>query len=378
MRDYDMNRVRIRELIRKEFIQLLRERRNLPMIVIAPFIMLIVFGYVVSTDVNDVKVGILDQSQTRESRMFTDAIDANRTFRITYFGGRTDDLEDILLHRKVDMVIKIGPDFSEKIRKGNPAVIQVLVDGSMSNISAKAVAYLSSVINSYNQNLLKELYRRTLEYGRIDARIRTWYNENLESKNTFVPGIVAFVIMLTSLLFTSMAIIREKEAGTIEQLIVTPLKSYELILGKTIPYITIAIGQMTVVTIFAVLWFDVPFNGNFLVLLAGGCIFLISTIGIGLFISTVSITQQQAMMTTFFFIVPFLLLSGLIFPIANMPRIIQWFTLLNPLRYFVVIIRGVFLKGVGLGVLWPQFIGLSILGAIVFTGAVSFFRKRLD
>jgi ABC-2 type transport system permease protein len=373
-----MNRIRLRELIRKEFIQLLRERRNLPLIIIAPFMMMIIFGYVVSTDVNDVKIGILDQSQTRESRMFTDAIDANRTFRITYFAGSTNDLEDILLHRKVDMVIKIGPDFSKKIRKGDSAAIQVLVDGSMSNISAKAVAYLSSVINSYNQTLLKEVFHRKLEYGRIDTRIRTWYNENLESKNTFVPGIVAFVVMLTSLLFTSMAIIREKEAGTIEQLIVTPLKSYELILGKTIPYITIAIGQMTVVTIFAVLWFRVPFNGNFLVLLAGGCFFLISTIGIGLFISTVSSTQQQAMMTTFFFILPFLLLSGLIFPIANMPKVIQWFTLLNPLRYFVVIIRGVFLKGVGLGVLWPQFIGLSILGAIVFTGAVSFFRKRLD
>jgi ABC-2 type transport system permease protein len=373
-----MNRVRVRELIRKEFIQLLRERRNLPFIIVSPFIMMIVFGYVVSTDVNDVKVAVLDQSMTRESRMLTDAIDANRTFRITYFAGTTDNLEDILLHRKVDMVIKIGPDFSERIRKGDSAVIQILVDGSMSNISAKAVAYLSSVINAYNQGLLKEIYRRKIEYGRIDARVRTWYNENMESKNTFVPGIVAFLVMLVSLLFTSMAIIREKESGTIEQLIVTPLKSHELILGKTIPYITIAIGQMIMVTIFAVLWFSVPFNGNFLVLFAGVCFFLISTMGIGLFISTVSGTQQQAMMTTFFFILPFLLLSGLIFPIVNMPKVIQWFTLLNPLRYFIVIIRGVFLKGVGFGILWPQFLGLAILGAIVFTGAVTLFRKRLD
>jgi ABC-2 type transport system permease protein len=373
-----MSRVRIRELIRKEFIQLLREKKNLPLIIIAPFLQLIVFGYVVSTDINDVKVGILDQSQTRESRMLSDAIDSSRTFRITYFAGNTDDLEDVLLKRKVDMVIKIGPDFSEKIRKGKSAVIQVLVDGSMSNISAKSIAYLSSVINGFNQGLLREIYHRRLEYGRIDARIRTWFNENLESRNFFVPGIVAFLVMLTSLLFTSLSIIREKEAGTIEQLIVTPLNSSELILGKTIPYITIAIGQMIMVTVVAVLWFKVPFNGNFLVIFAGGCFFLLSTMGIGLFISTVSSTQQQAMMTTFFFILPFFMLSGLIFPIANMPKIIQWFSLLNPLRYFLVIIRGVFLKGVGLGVLWPQFIGLSILGAIVFTGAVRFFRKRLD
>ncbi len=373
-----MNSVRIRELIRKEFIQLLREKRNLPLIIIAPFMMLIIFGYVVSTDVNDVKVGMLDQSMTHESRMLTDAIDANRTFRITYFAKNTEDLEDILLHRKVDMIIKIGPDFSERIRKGDSAIIQVLIDGSMSNISAKTVAYLSSIINDYNQDLLKEIYHRKLEYGRIDARIRTWYNENMESKNTFVPGIVAFLVMLISLLFTSMAIIREKEAGTIEQLIVTPLKSSELILGKTIPYITIAIGQMIMVTIFAVLWFRVPFNGNFLVLFAGLCFFLISTIGIGLFISIVSNTQQQAMMTTFFFILPFLLLSGLIFPISNMPVVIQWLTLLNPLRYFLVIIRGVFLKGIGLELLWPQFLGLFVLGVAVFTGAVRFFRKRLD
>jgi ABC-2 type transport system permease protein len=373
-----MNRVRIRELIRKEFIQLFREKKNLPLLVVAPFMMMIIFGYVVSSDVNDIKVGILDQSHTRESRMFADAVDANRTFRLTYFAADVDDLEDILLHRKVDMAIKIGPDFSDKIRKGDSAVIQVLVDGSMSNMASKAVAYLSVVINNYNQGILKDIYHREIQYGRIDPRIRTWYNENLESKNTFVPGIVAFAIMLTSLLFTSMAIIREKEAGTIEQLIVTPLKSYELILGKTIPYIIIAIAQMTVITVFAVLWFGVPFNGNFLVLLAGGCFFLMSTIGIGLFISTVSSTQQQAMMTTFFFIIPFFMLSGLIFPISNMPELVQWFTLLVPLRYFLVIIRGVFLKGTGLNVLWPQFLGLFILGTVVFTGATSFFRKKLD
>ena len=373
-----MNRIRIRELVRKEFIQVLREKKNLPLLIISPILQLIIFGYVVSTDVTDVTVGILDQAMTPESRMLKETIDANKTFRITYFAGNTDDLEDVLLKRKVDMVIKIGPDFSERIRKGDSAIIQVLADGSMSNISAKSIAYLSSVINSYNQTLLKDIYHRKLKYGKIDARIRTWFNENLESRNFFVPGIVAFLVMLTSLLFTSLAIIREKEAGTIEQLIVTPLKSSELILGKTIPYITIAIGQMIMVTVVAVLWFGVPFNGNFLVIFAGGCLFLLSTMGIGLFISTVSSTQQQAMMTTFFFLLPFFMLSGLIFPIANMPKIIQWFTLLNPLRYFLVIIRGVFLKGVGLDVLWPQFLAMAILGAVVFTGAVRFFRKRLD
>jgi ABC-2 type transport system permease protein len=373
-----MNRIRVRELIRKEFIQLFREKKNWPMIFIAPLLQLIIFGYVVSTDINDVTVGILDQSKTHDSRMLVDAVDANKTFRITYFAANTDDLDDVLLRRKIDMAIKIGPDFSTRIRHGDSAAIEVLVDGSMSNISAKAVAYLSSIINDYNQTIIKEMNRREMKYGRIDARIRTWYNPNLESRNSFIPGVVAFLVMLTSLLFTSLAVIREKEAGTIEQLIVTPLKPYELIIGKTVPYIIIAIGQIIMVTIVAVLWFNVPLNGSILVLFLGVCLFLISTIGVGLFISTVSSTQQQAMMTTFFFILPFFMLSGLIFPIDNMPMIIRCFTYLNPLRYFLVIIRGVFLKGVGMNVLWPQFLELALLGAIVFTGAVRLFRKRLD
>lgn len=370
--------VRIRELVRKEFIQLLREKKNLPLLLVAPFLQLIVFGYVVTTDVRDIRVAVFDQSMTRESRMLMDALNANRTFRITYYTQSSKDLEEILLLRKADLAVKIGPDFSERIRSGDTAQVQVLADGSMSNISASRVAYTSSVINGLNQALIEDIHHRELDYGRIDARIRTWYNSNLDSQNFFVPGIVAFLIMLISLLFTSLAIIREKESGTIEQLIVTPIRPFELILGKTIPYIIIALAQMTMVITFAVFWFNIPVKGNILLLFVAVLLFLLSSMGIGLFISTLSDTQQQAMMTTFFFILPFFMLSGLVFPIANMPRIIQWFTFLNPLRYFLVIVRGVFLKGVGLDVLWPQFLAMTGLGAVVFTGAVRFFRKRLD
>ncbi|MDB9822206.1 ABC transporter permease [Deltaproteobacteria bacterium] len=373
-----MNRMRIRELVRKEFIQLFREKKNLPLLVVAPFLQLIIFGYVVTTDVKDIKVGMFDQSMTSESRMLIDTFNANKTFRVTYYANNAGDLEEILLHRKVDIAVTIGPDFSERIRKGDSAAIQILADGSMSNISATRVGYVLSSLNSLNQALIKEIYKRDIHYGRIDARIRTWYNPNLDSQNFFVPGIVAFLVMLISLLLTSLAIIREKESGTIEQLIVTPLKPSELILGKTIPYIIIAFAQMIMVVAFAVFWFSIPLKGSLLLLFVGVFLFLISTLGIGLFISTVSNTQQQAMMTTFFFILPFFMLSGLIFPIANMPLVIQWFTFLNPLRYFLVIVRGIFLKGVGLGVLWPQFLALIILGSIVFTGAVRLFRKRLD
>ncbi|MFC1821530.1 ABC transporter permease [Thermodesulfobacteriota bacterium] len=373
-----MKWLRVRELVRKEFIQLFRDKKNRPLLIVAPFMQLLLFGYVVSTDVRDIRVAVLDQARTRESRMLSESLDANRTFRITHRLRHPKELERILLARDVDIAVEIGPDFSARIRKGESAPVQILVDGSMSNMAAVRIAYTSMVLDEFNQKMIKELYARELNYGKADARIRTWYNPNLESRNFYVPGVVAVLIMILSLLLTSMAIIREKEVGTIEQLIVTPLKPFELILGKTIPYILISQAQMVMVTLFAVWWFDIPFRGNILLIFAGTCIFLLSTLGIGLFISTVSSTQQQAMMTTFFFILPFFMFSGFVFPVSNMPTIIQWMSYLNPLMYFLIIIRGIFLKGVGLEVLWPQYLALMILGLIVFSGAVSRFRKRID
>ena len=307
-----------------------------------------------------------------------DTVDGNRTFRIIRFCEYPEEVEELLLRRKVDLLIEIPPDFSRILRKGDTAPIQVLVDGSMSNMASVRIAYTMSLLQKFNTQFLHELYPRKMDYGKIDARIRTWYNPNLESQNFYVPGVVAFLIMLLTLLFTSMAIFREKETGTMEQLIVTPLSPFELILGKTIPYILIAQSQMVMVTVFAIFWFHIPMVGNASLLFAATCLFLLSTLGIGLFISTVSSTQQQAMMTTFFFAMPFFMLSGFVFPIANMPKLIQWFTYLNPLRYLLVIIRGIFLKGVGFQVLWPQFLALTILGLVVFTGAVNRFKKRLD
>ena len=373
-----MSWLRVREFVRKEFIQLFRDKKNRPLLVIAPLIQLLVFGYVVSTDVRDIRVAIFDQSRTRESRMLKDALDANRTFHITHHTDNPKGLEQILLKRKVDLAVKIGPDFGERIRRGDSSPIQILADGSMSNMATVRIAYTSLVLDRLNRILIRELYPERIDYGKIDARIRTWYNPNLDSRNFYVPGIVAFMIMLISLLFTSMAIIREREAGTIEQLIVGPLKPVELILGKTIPYIIIAQAQMVMVIMFAVFWFSIPLKGSLLLLFAATSLFLLSTLGLGLFISTISATQQQAMMTTFFFILPFFMLSGFVFPIANMPLVVQWLTYLNPLRYFLVIIRGIFLKGVGLKILWPQLLALIVLGLIVFTCAVKRLRKRLD
>jgi ABC-2 type transport system permease protein len=373
-----VNWLRIRELVRKEFIQLFRDKKTRPILVMVPVIQLLIFGYVVNYDIKHIRVALIDQSRTRESRMVIDAFSANKIFTITNLPKGDGEMEQLLLKGKIDMGIKIPPDLSQRIRKGETADIQILVDGSMSNMAAVRITYASLVISGLNKKLIRELYPRRMDYGKIDARVRTWFNPNSDSQNFFVPGIVAFLIMLISLLFTSMAIIKEKEAGTMEQLIVTPLKPVELIVGKTIPYIIISLIQMVLVTSLAVFWFELPLSGSISLLFFASCLFLLSTLGVGLFISTISSTQQQAMMTTFFFILPFFMLSGFVFPIANMPVVVQWLTYLNPLRYFLVIIRGIFLKGVGLDVLWHQYAAMAILGLVVFTGAVSRFRKRLD
>ena len=373
-----MNWLRVRELVRKEFIQLFRDKRNRRILIVAPLIQILIFGYVVNFDIHTINVALLDLSQTRESRMIADTFRAGGTFHFTHFTRNTGELEELLLAGKVDLALRIGPDLSERIRRGETAEIQILVDGTVSNMAAIRVSYVLSVLERLNRKFLKELYPFQMTYGRIDNRLRTWYNPNLYSQHFFVPGIVAFTIMLSSLLLTSMAVIKEKEAGTMEQLIVTPLRPYELIMGKTIPFILISLIQMILVTVFAVWWFELPMSGSVFLFFLANCLFLLSTMGIGLFISTVSATQQQAMMTNFFFIQPSFLLSGFVFPIANMPVVVQWLTMLNPFRYILMIIRGIFLKGVGLHVLWPQYLALAVLGLIFFSAAVLRFHKRLD
>ena len=373
-----LSRFRIRELIRKEFIQLFRDRQTRPLLIMVPFIQLMIFGYVLTTDVHDVRVGLLDQARTRESRLLYDRFDATKTFNITSTPASSRELEEQLLKGDIDLAIKIPPDFSSRIRKGETADVQIIVDGTMSNMASTRMAYASAILEQLNATLLKELHPEEMNYGRIDARIRMWYNPNIESRYYYVPGIVGFMIMLLTLLFTSMAIVRERESGTMEQLIVTPLRPVELIMGKTIPYVIISMVQILMVTLFAIYWFEIPFAGSWVLLFFAACLFLLSTLGVGLVISTLSRTQQQAMMTTFFFILPFFMFSGMVFPIENMPAGLRWLAYVNPMMYFLNIIRGVFLKGVGFHVLWPQFLALAVMGLIVFTGAVKRFRKRLD
>jgi ABC-2 type transport system permease protein len=212
----------------------------------------------------------------------------------------------------------------------------------------------------------------------IDMQSRAWFNENLESRNYFVPGVIAMIVMLISLMLTSMAIVREKEIGTMEQIMVSPLRPIELILGKTIPFAMVGLFDVVLISTIGVFWFEIPIRGSILLLFFSTLLFLMSTLGVGLYISTVSSTQQQAMMTTSFFYMPAMLLSGFLYPIANMPVAIQWITYLNPLQYFLVIVRGIFLKGIGIAILWPQLLALAVLGTISLWLATSRFKKVLE
>jgi ABC-2 type transport system permease protein len=373
-----MSWLRIKELVRKEFIQLMRDRRNRVILVVAPLLQMLVFGYVVNYDIRNIRIALEDQSHSYASRELVSAFEGSGIFHVSHHVTDERQIEQLLLRGDVDMAIKIGPDFDGIIKKGQTAQIQIIADGSVSNMASMRMAYTTAIIDKFNRDTIWKLYAMQMTYAKIDTRIRTWYNPNLDSQYFFVPGIVAFLIMLTSLLLTSIAVIREKEAGTMEQLIVTPLKSYEFIIGKTIPYIIISLVQLSFIIVVAIYWFEIPLAGSIILLFFSSCIFLLSTLGIGLLISSVSVTQQQAMMVTFFLLMPFFMLSGFVFPIANMPTVIQWLTFLNPLRHFLVIIRGIFLKGVGLEVLWPQYLILTVMGGVVFSAAIARFKKRLD
>ncbi len=288
-----MSWLRIRELVRKEFIQLFSDKRNRAVMIIFPFIQMMIFGYVVNYDISNIRVAVLDHSKTYESRKLIDSFAGSDIFHIINNVANESQMAELLLQGKVDMGITINQDFESMIRKGQTAAIQILADGSMSNMATMRVAYTSSVLDKFNREELRELYPQNMSYGKIDARIRTWYNPNLDSQYFFVPGIVAILVMVISFILTSIAIIREKEDGTMEQLIVTPLKSYEFIIGKTIPYIILSLGQMLAVIVVAIYWFGIPLKGSILLFFFATCLFLLSTLGIGLFISTISSTNNK-------------------------------------------------------------------------------------
>ncbi|MDH5202208.1 MAG: ABC transporter permease [Nitrospirota bacterium] len=366
---------RIKQMIIKEFIQVFRDRRMKAIIFGVPIIQTIVFGYAVTTDVSNIATAYYDLDKSYESRELARRLESSGYFTIRYAPESTGEIRELLDRGKVLCAIQINSGLKKDLKKGIPTEVQVIVDGTDSNTAIVAMNYVSRVLAKY----AKEMGTQNIKVSpvKVDVRTRAWFNADLRSRNYNVPGVIAIMVMLICLLLTSMAVVREREIGTMEQLMVTPLRPIELMIGKTLPFAAIGFFDMVFVTLVAVFWFNIPIKGSFMFLSLCTAIYLLSVLGIGLFISTVSKTQQQALMATFLFFAPAVLLSGFIFPIENMPEIIQYGTYLIPLRYFLVILRGIFLKGVGIDILWPQMIALFILGIVVLTISSLRFKKRL-
>lgn len=367
---------RLRCLIRKEFQELRQNPRLLGLVVVAPIVQLTMLGYAATTDVRDVPVVVADGDRSAQSRELIGRFDASPNFSIVRMVTTTREIEPFLESGTAWLALSIPAGYGDQIDRRRPAVVQVIADGSDSNSTTVALGYATSLIGGYAQELVAP-EPRVGPGGGIDARIRIWFNPQLESRHFMIPGVLALVLLVVTANLAAMAIVREKELGTLEQLNVTPLRRWELIVGKLLPYGVIGMVDVLLVVAVAVFWFAVPLRGSFALLFALSLLYVLCTLSLGLFISTVSDTQQQAMMTaTFFFLTPMVYLSGFIFPIENMPAVIQPFTYLIPLRYFLVIVRGIFLKGIGLDLLWPQAAALAAWGTVVLSLAVARSRKR--
>lgn len=372
---------RLKEILIKEFIQIFRDPRSRGIVFVMPLFQMIIFGYAVTTDVRHVATGIYDQDNSVASREVIARFVHSGYFDVAAWVSREEEVRNLVDHGRVQALIRLNKGFEEDLKAGKKGVIQLIVDGTDSNTAAIVLNYSNKIMAQYSQEVLVQRFLRqgglNQKLSLVELESRAWFNENLESRNFYVPGVIALLVMLITLLLTSMAVVREKEIGTMEQIMVTPITPKEFILGKTLPFALISLIDVILITLVAVFWFEVPIRGSLGLLFLATILYFMTTLGIGLFISTVSRTQQQAMMSAFFFQFPAVLLSGFVFPIANMPEPVQWLTFLNPLRYFLVIIRGIFLKGVGLTILWPNLLALAVMGLLVLWLASKRFRKTM-
>ena len=374
---------RIRHIIIKEFIQVWRDKKLRFFLIGPPLIQLIVYGYVVNFDIKHVATAIFDESRTMESRELIQRFTSTDWFQVNYYLNSRQELLDLIDRGQITMALWIQWDFARQLRQGKTGQVQVIVDATDSNAALIVSRYASTAIGDYAQEqLVSRFQRQGVEWAGkpgipLSVEARAWFNPNLISRYSMVPGVIAMVVLLISLMLTALSVVREKEIGTLEQILVTPIRSVELMLGKTIPFVLISLGNVILVTLVGVLWFEVPFRGQILVLLLGTIAFLFSSVGLGLLISTIAATQQQAMMAGNLFLTPAVMLSGLIFPIANMPPFFQYLTLLNPLRYFIIVIRDIFLKGAGMDLLWQEMAAMMVLGLIMLALAVLRFQKHV-
>jgi len=373
---------KVRYFLVKELIQTLRDKRMRVILIIPPILQLIIFGYAANLDVKHIRTAIRDLDQSVESRDLIGRFGSSKYFDVVSFPNTPKDVKDLIDQGTVAVSIEIPTDFSRKLKKGDTATVQIVLDGSESNTALIALGYANQILSEFStQVLVRRLNRAGMigfEEAGVDLQHRTWFNPNFESRLFYVPGVIASIAFLIPIILTAQAIVREREIGTLEQIMVTPIRSWELMLGKTLPFALFGLLDAMMIVLIGVFWFEVPLLGNPLVLLLGTVLFLMSSVAIGLFISTICSTQQQAQISTFFFTMPAFILSGFAFPIENMPEWIQYLTYANPLRYFLIIIRGVFLKAIGLDILWPQMLALAVLGTLMTLFSSLRFQKRLN
>lgn len=362
---------RVLELVRKEFLQVFRDNRMKRVIFVAPIMQLMMFGYAVSTDVRNTAMFVVDHDHSVASRELVDAFTASGYFRLAGRSQRDADIVWALDHGRAIVGLVIPRDYSQNLTRNTPATVQLLFDGTSSNTATVARGYAERIVQDHGASL------RAPPPGGVELRERAWFNPDLSSRDYNVPAVVGSLILLICLLLTALAVVREREIGTLEQLMVSPLSPGELILGKSIPFAVIGLFDLMLVTTVAVLWFRVPFAGQLPLLLLAGIVYLLSALGVGLLISTISNTQQEAFMASFLVFMPALLLSGFMFPVSSMPVAIRWVAQLNPVTHFLVIVRGLFLKGTGMGILWPHYLALLAMGVALLGLAAGRFHKTV-
>ena len=377
-----MRNSRLLSLIRKEFIQILRDPRTLVIIFAIPVVQLFLLGYAANTDVRNVPLAVFDQSHSAAGRRLLDAYRAADYFKLTYVVDSEDELRALIDTGDARAGLIIPSTYGQQISGGQPVQIAFVLDGSDPTVAATALSAATLIGESHSINLLVErLNQRGLPdvfQSQVNVRTQVWYNPDLESAYFMVPALIGMILQMQATMLTSIAIVRERERGTIEQLIVTPLRAWELVVGKLIPYIIIAFFNTLEVLVIGTLWFDVPVRGSLSLLLALSGLFLVPSLGIGLVISTGAKTQHEAMMLSFFTMMPSIFLSGFLYPLAAMPKVLQWISTVIPLRYYLIIVRSLVLKGVGIEAVLDETLALAVFGVITMGVAALRLRKRLD
>jgi ABC-2 type transport system permease protein len=369
-----MNLGHIFALIIKEFLALFRDNRSRLVIIGPPIMQLIIFGFAATYDLNHVPIVIYNQDQGQPSRDLISKFEGSPNFNIIQTISHDSEVAPLINDRDALFVLTIGPTFSADLLRGKQASLQAIFDGRNSNTAMIALNYLQTILLDFNQIWLK---KQGVTRPDIKLEMRNWHNENLRSQWFIIPGIVGLLTLVVTMLVTALSVAREREAGTFDQLLVTPLRPVEILLGKAVPGIVIGLVEASIIILLAVWFFDIPLRGNIGALYVGLMLFILSATGVGLMISAIAVTQQQAILGAFMFLVPAVILSGFSTPIANMPQVLQWLTLLDPLRYFLIIVRGVFLEGDSYAVLFNQYWPMAIIGVVSLSFAGWLFRHRM-